>query len=1580
MSCTYNYKGKEFENEHQLNDFLLEKEKYYSKYGDIVFQRSPVFLRVKDQVETLSKESKELRDKLRAGVQKYMDGEAYYDPNPPYVGVNAFLSGLVNSDGKLLFPEFRDKEYWDKRKLQWKEAKFTDEEKELFFNSDTNIQPIQESDAQKYIDIIKDKWKNQAEMGEAVHSVLQLYFSKIKSGANTGKIMGTMSDDFLLNVYFPKQLDMSLISKTAIKDSLKIARQLHNQLESKFGKDCEYYPEFTLMGETAQEVPGKGNKVLGRIDLLVVDQKGNTHVVDYKTSPKSFYGRGVGENGYSEAKKLTYTYQIAVYNRILERYGIDVGQSDMLVVPLQLTNFRKDGDKWTYDHVKPIQEEAVDANGNVTSPAILWHSIKTTVESNFNIQRNLDEFFPYKLNQSVDSEHLQEATTKFMNDNFKNYSSTEVEATDAEILEDFKEQDSLTPKNGMLIYRIGNHEIMVTEKQGEAELLKKVKAYNHLCATFRVKVTTNIINSLKSAIKNEDPNMQLPQISNGQVGVSTQWLNNLLYKYCNSNWKVIDNKALEQYGIIVLQNQSTGQIDVKRVTNREPLYLRHFGKSDRNYLTGEHIPDQTELSNSSSLMLKSIQGNVELIETMFILNNLKGLLTKGTTLGSIEVLNPYKGKGLTASNEELLYSFKRLSQLSGYDNINLFKEKNVCSKYQLTLNEFHDIMSLGKNREWAGDYSPFKTYEPCLSDMDLMASENIDSKIKALESLIKNMENTNEWSKSLKTFEHSQEHLISNYRALYNSAQIALADLRGITFKQQSQHTKDWLSSTRVLTQGISGARIDNPGNLESETLNLITKQTTQAYQNVRDELRQPAEKLRELTQALIKRKGFKLSGNITSYFSNLYEDPNKTGGDFRFKKLSDPTLFKEERDILQYALRLINKNRFNLTDSECEAQEKEGKVEYYRVPLMVGKIDSMITTDSLLSTLKNKLKGLSPKRILENLNSRIKGIGYLEDNDETTKANTDLFELGTIFDRGESIDRQDIINRTVAKNGSLGYFEHNLENLALSHYFAYSMKNNINKVFPIMKAAVAHIAYQGMMVNQEFNEDINYIQDYIRNKIKNESLIPKNYRIMSEYINKLKQGASFMVLAFNPVQALYQSIQGIWNDIRLIIQRPDMISKHGDTAFTWKNMSESFAETYKDLFAFGDKKTTSSLLNELYGLNDMDINQYVERIKTQQRGIFNFNKFAFTFSSRPDFYNRLTIFGAQMRHDGSWDAHKVINGKLKYDWTKDKRFDKFANEDKSDLELYQQQRALYYEMCKQFVNEHTKYEDGTEFTYTVGEKVKLPRAYTNQQAESYKSLSDDIYGYYSHEKKSLIHASLIGSLFMQFKTFWTGKKNQYFGKGGVKLRGQYVHIKNDNGELLYYQLNDNNEVTDEIGTTNTGFPVVKWEGQWQEGIVLTLSNMLNKNPAEWKQSFLDQWYNPNLNLRNAYRSNYKQLGYDLLLWIIIGNLVAAGLAGWLKDLKEDSKIDPQPLKLSAANIAVKSINNSFLDFNVWDSFGSPVTNWSPFSFEWFGKTAKSAYNTAFGDKDMWDFMWNFTSAGRAIKPGMDLIKPKDEE
>lgn len=88
-------------------------------------------------------------------------------------------------------------------------------------------------------------------------------------------------------------------------------------------------------------------------------------------------------------------------------------------------------------------------------------------------------------------------------------------------------------------------------------------------------------------------------------------------------------------------------------------------------------------------------------------------------------------------------------------------------------------------------------------------------------------------------------------------------------------------------------------------------------------------------------------------------------------------------------------------------------------------------------------------------------------------------------------------------------------------------------------------------------------------------------------------------------------------------------MTEHGESAFTAKNMSEAFTSAYKDLFAFGDTKTVNGLINQVYGLNDMDMNSYVEHIQTQEKGIFNFWKWGMKFSSRPDYYNRLTIFGA---------------------------------------------------------------------------------------------------------------------------------------------------------------------------------------------------------------------------------------------------------------------------------------------------------------------------------------------------------------
>jgi len=67
-----------------------------------------------------------------------------------------------------------------------------------------------------------------------------------------------------------------------------------------------------------------------------------------------------------------------------------------------------------------------------------------------------------------------------------------------------------------------------------------------------------------------------------------------------------------------------------------------------------------------------------------------------------------------------------------------------------------------------------------------------------------------------------------------------------------------------------------------------------------------------------------------------------------------------------------------------------------------------------------------------------------------------------------------------------------------------------------------------------------------------------------------------------------------------------------------------------------------------------------------------------------------------------------------------------------------------------------------------------LPQAYTNKEARSIKSFADQLYGYYNHEDKMLLNSYLLGSLFTQFRTYWSSLKNRWYLKGSVYNQGHW--------------------------------------------------------------------------------------------------------------------------------------------------------------------------------------------------------------
>ncbi|MCI7204552.1 MAG: hypothetical protein MSA15_00935 [Clostridium sp.] len=95
-----------------------------------------------------------------------------------------------------------------------------------------------------------------------------------------------------------------------------------------------------------------------------------------------------------------------------------------------------------------------------------------------------------------------------------------------------------------------------------------------------------------------------------------------------------------------------------------------------------------------------------------------------------------------------------------------------------------------------------------------------------------------------------------------------------------------------------------------------------------------------------------------------------------------------------------------------------------------------------------------------------------------------------------------------------------------------------------------------------------------------------------------------------------------MWKDVRLIITKP------GDKeTFTLKNFKDAFMWVIEDSISskFG-KPSLGEALNATFGLNDMDMSVLAERLSHSEN---KFMRFAYLFASRPDYYNRLTIFVA---------------------------------------------------------------------------------------------------------------------------------------------------------------------------------------------------------------------------------------------------------------------------------------------------------------------------------------------------------------
>lgn len=1643
MKCTYELNGQKFSSELELDEYLLKVSPYLSTIGDIVFEMKEHKAFVYNRLREASKKAKEIPStKVRVRNAKEIENKEIIEDEPMdldklisldtenYITITDLIRSMSTIEDYQLTPVFNSDEYWSRAQVRFadinnfNEGEFYHDLVPYIFDKNPDgtydIHSITDTEEFKKVrERVEFVWKTQSLIGTAIHDVLSSMYIRCPDH-DPFKLPGKEVLKEKITNYFKdnKQENLKYIGDK-MDVILDACIEFNNTLKKKYGKGCMVIPEMQIQ---CQGKFGKNNAaVVGRLDLTIITEDGDISIVDFKCSPKEY-------KDYNKVKIRTFDYQLASYRRML----IDIGlispkhkeKCSLFAVPIKFDGFRynKDSNKCEFDKIS-FEGKETFKELTVSSSSL------GGVEYN-KVETNLDQVFVPKYEELVDTNSLLNNVNEELDILFPKINTNSV--IDDSYVADYIEQKGGFKKtdDGYDFYWRKNPRYHSDILHGKTEegLTEKIKG---ILISRQLRVgenTESIIKNLRIAQNKGDRRLFKWNSKYYRGGGNKEYTQDRLQKYADDNWEILDLPEsyldiLSSLGVILLKSKATNQIDIVKISNKDLETRINLGKN-RNTLFGTFLDDTSSMNNNTQIKpLENFSGNVDLILVMSVLNQMPSLMSD-KIIGNIQVINPELQEGFQITNKQLLYNYSTLLRLSKRQN-NFYYAGNgvikMASYLDLAREKLREILYTPYDSSdivlESKAYDKLKGYIPRLDE----ANTDYNDKYTQLDLLRKDMEN--EFGALLDdinmTLTEKNENEDPKY-TLYRYVLMAMGELKGITYTQQVEEHEAILDGqiSQVLAHGWNGTRIDNPGSLKNDNLNKLAELTMQQYDKVRQDLIRVNYKVRELTRKLKEDKNFGVLsrytfGNQTSMYKNMYNEEMWKNNELYFKNpwdLNDRSLLDSEREYLKYAILTINMQRYRgVSEQNIEELIANNPDDYLRVPLAKGDFGARSANNgNFLNGVRNKFKRMDiseriqtiegRNELKEEFKTRLKRQFQNVYDPESEKSIEDnlQWEMISSFQRGE----KDELRKEDLKKFGVEYFETNLEKLILKHTQATSAKEHLDTVFPLFKSIMLHISNQGIIKNEQFTKDLTYAQDFIKSKIFNYPLDDVNkWGLLQLSARKLMQTTSKIALWMNPRQ-LYQGLDGIWKDVSLYIKNPD-----GKESFTKKNLTEAALWVYQDIGHFGDSFSIAELLNMTYGLNDMDANTLADRMHQDTAGFYNIESLGFRFSSRPDYFNRLTIFGAQMKGDGCFDAHSKVDGKLVYNWKLDKRFDKFANWTEEQFQLanyeqkqeYNKQKALYFAMAKEFMESGFKNPDGTPFVFDPNKKNPLPRAYTNRQAESMKELADRIYGYYSHEKRSLIQSGTIGAMFFQMFTYASSRKNQYISGRIYNQEGEYEHYYDvyidDEGKEqknYWYEVLNNDGTTTVVDQNhlpedpNKYIPLMQWRGRPCEGAIVTLVRLMQiaaeGDPETGEKGIYAIIHNIQ-NVKEAeralYRNNLGQLLYDLIGYGLIGLMFAPVLVSeaknFSKDLGEDNYMNA--FLGMCATLGAEWVYSSAEDFNLWKSLGGRGLTWTPFSLSTLQRVGENFGKVLTGQRDVYDAFIKTYGATKATEPIWNVVK-----
>ncbi len=1209
---------------------------------------------------------------------------------------------------------------------------------------------------------ITEKWKKQeaknnltAKLGEDVHIIKELIF---RHHNDPSIVIDDSKCKYLKGETFTK--------------SLTVLQNIANSIIAKY-PGAKFIPEYSIISKkfdnNIQEYlknngqPGRMQSS-GRLDLLIIDKDGKAHIYDWKTSlhPVGDWAEmdnaKCRENGWkTSAQKITNLLQIGSYGAILQQYGLEVGDKVLECFLLDFDVTKDASGNWIPSDIKPVRYDPPVANPK-----------GITQQSMANARQQQMEFI-YTNNRFIDCSNLKPSNdilktifpeTDLANTHIKQFeASIEYYKKKPNFIHELKNPDSNEYKRGnrFVFFKngLGNKTAEPVYCKTMEEVDEKLKEY---VAELEKYKSTELLHFAK--------NLQKVMATTGMSddAIYGEWLSAFndesrtfliqsFKKYYKNGWSLVQNDDLNSNGIFLFNKND--KMEMVILTEKDPRYLIRL--NDHENICGTKLADNAN-GTDPYFMFKSYTGNMLFMKGMAILATNPKLLGD-CKLAGMKVVNPWH------ATEFYSYSNSKL-----VDNWNL-----ICKTFPEThaptmsmddfMNDTDAYMATALELSCSLDYNIFA---------DKICATNPDKEYTT--EVITDM-----MYKMRKEYgEESCNSVQTDVGRVYYNLSQALLAADGYCFTDEADYAK-YLNAISPSGTHITAADQSNSVLVRSmgKLMSYYREMYTSSFTNI-------ASQFTELVTKVFDTWGFNAAvDSPTKFWAQFFEQDEN--GNVTTMRLKNPNsefftkgCTKEQTESAQNLIEFIA-DYFNSIKHPNWGEEQiimaKATGEYYEMPLQEASFGQFVRDQYNRNGILGVGKGLwnSFKSSVKPLSEEVFEGGRKTQREYEAKRSPYVGAFNPYLNITDK-QRTDLL----AQNNREWCTD--IQTLFLETAAAQCVTNASKKIIPQCLAFKTALKWSNSIgaYTPELSE---WMEKYINNKVLKQKINDASLDWVKDVIGALKSITSAATLGFSTrpfarelLVDLYQANTRAFTKIL-----PDITCDD----FTW---AMSVVGRYTPISLGGENKLVElckRFAMSSYSASEMAFSEKVKKYGLRQ----GWNEMMYLGSKLPDDLFRMAICIAKMRHEGCFDAYvESDDGQIEYQIWKDKRFDKLFNSDGTIIKKEDSDDKL------EWARQNSKYLQYIQDWKKVGIEVEygktLPDCYSPHEKATVRSMASSLYGFFDTEDKSLVSATVLGSLFMQYKTFISAKISQHAKIAGWEnLWHTYQVTDDETGELMYKRL-----------------------------------------------------------------------------------------------------------------------------------------------------------------------------------------------